>query len=301
MIRLFHSGFLFLLSLLTFAQSATYKIEFISNWSSATHPTDYPAGAAHWSPLVGASHKNGALVFQDGATATNGIEQVAETGGTSTITQEINALIDANLADQRIVGSGLSNGPGTITIDNITISAEFPYVSLITMIAPSPDWVAMIGNQKLTDDSGNWQTSISVDVYASDAGTDGGLTYTSSNNDITPHEPIKTLEGVAPFSNAIIGTFVFTLQEVLSINEEALRETISVYPNPVSDVIRIKNSSDLNLEKAEIYAASGKKIHETNTLRNGNTISVKGLSNGVYFLRLYTTQGSLNKKLIIQD
>ena len=48
------------------------------------------------------------------------------------------------------------------------------------MIAPSPDWVAMIGNEKLTDNSGNWIENVSVDVYPTDIGTDSGITYNSS-------------------------------------------------------------------------------------------------------------------------
>ena len=67
------------------------------------------------------------------------------------------------------------------------------------------------------------------------------------------------------------------------------------------DVISIKNIGGFSLEKAEIYATSGKKIQEINILGSNDNISVTGLSNGVYFLRLYTDQGSLNKKLIIQD
>ena len=199
----------------SFGQDATYKIEFISNWSSTTHPVDYPSGSAHWSPLIGTTHQDAAIAFELGLFASDGVEQVAETGGTSSITQEINTLIGAGLAYEVINGSGLSSGPGTITINDVDVDSDFPYISLITMIAPSPDWVAMIGNQKLTDTNGDWLNQVSVDVYATDAGTDSGVTYTSSNADVTPHIAMTTLQNVAPFSNEIIGTFVFTLEQVL--------------------------------------------------------------------------------------
>ena len=92
-------------------QDAIYKIEFISNWSSSTHPTDYPTGSAHWSPLIGTTHKDAGILFQLGVTASDGMEQVAESGGTSIITNEINLLIGAGIADQVINGTGLGFWP----------------------------------------------------------------------------------------------------------------------------------------------------------------------------------------------
>jgi len=56
------------------AQDAVYKIEFISNWSSATHPNDYPAGSAHWSSLIGTTYKDASAFIEFGITATDGVE-----------------------------------------------------------------------------------------------------------------------------------------------------------------------------------------------------------------------------------
>ena len=298
------SGLLFLItcfvSSLAIAQDATYKVEFISNWSSSTHPTDYPSGSAHWSPLIGTTHKDAAIAFELGVTATAGVEQVAETGGTSIITQEINALIGANLAYKVINGPSLGTGPGTITVNSVDVDADFPYISLITMIAPSPDWVAMIGNQKLTDNSGNWLGSISVDVYATDAGTDSGPTYTSSNADITPHIDMVSLQNVAPFSNEIIGTFVFTLDQVLSTPEEDLTTALNFYPNPAEGSITIYGNNNLAIEKAEIYSTNGKKLRTFNNIASNKNLVFNSIGSGLYFLKIYSDKGSLTRKLILR-
>ncbi len=293
----FFFSFLFF-SVTILAQDAIYKIEFISNWSSSTHPNMYPSGSAHWSPLVGATHKDAAIVFQLGVTATDGIEQVAETGGTSTITSEINLLITAGVADQVINGSGLGSGPGTITINSVNLDSDFPYISLITMIAPSPDWVAMIGNQKLTDTNGDWIQNLSVDVYATDAGTDGGVTYTSPNDDITPHENMTSLQNISPFSNEIIGTFVFTREQVLSTSEDELADQLVFYPNPSKGSITLENKGNVLLEKAEIYTATGKRLK---TFKNvSRNLTLDSFKSGLYFLKLYSDKGNLTKKLIIE-
>ena len=126
-------GFFFILSFLIIttasAQDATYKIDFISNWSNATHPTDFPSND-HWSKLVGTTHKDAAIAFELGVIATNGMEQVAESGSNSTIMQEINTLITAGLAYQYIDGPGLGTGPGTITINDVGVDADFPLYQL---------------------------------------------------------------------------------------------------------------------------------------------------------------------------
>ena len=288
-----------LFTTLSLAQDAIYKIEFISNWSSATHPTDYPSGA-HWSPLIGTTHKDAAPLLQLGMTATNGIEQVAETGGTSIITQEINILIATGNAYQVINGSGLGTGTGTITINDVGVDIDFQYMTLITMIAPSPDWVAQINNVKLTDTGNNWLSSISVDVYATDAGTDSGTTYASLNANTNPRGNISSLENTLPFSDQIVGTFIFTLQQVLSVNDILLQNSISIYPNPNEGIIYINNSGGHHLESAEIYSINGKKVKIFNQLDNQNELEIESLKSGLYFLKLNSDKGSIVQKLIIK-
>ena len=292
-------------SLTTFsnAQDALYKIEFISNWSSATHPTEYPTGSAHWSPLIGTTHKDASSFLQLGMLASPGVEQVAETGGTSTITNEINVIIASGNAYEIINGSGLGSGLGTITIDNVGVDADFQYMTLITMIAPSPDWVAQINNVKLTDAGNNWLPSISVDVYATDTGTDNGTTYTSSNSNTDPPEniiDISSLENTDPFSDEIVGTFVFTLEQVLSIDENSFQNSITIYPNPNEGQIQINNSGNHILKSAEIFAINGKTVKFFNQISDQYTLEFDSVMSGLYFLKLNSDKGSIVQKLIIK-
>lgn len=291
---------LFLFTNFLNAQDANYKIEFISNWSSTAHPTDYPTTSAHWSSMIGSTHKDVAAFLELGIIATDGVEQVAETGGTSIITQEINALIASGGAYEIINGSGLSAGTGTITIENVGVDADFPNLSLLTMIAPSPDWIAMIANQKLIDDNDEWLMSLSVDVYATDAGTDSGTTYTSANMDTNPRETISSLENIAPFSDQIIGTFVITLQEVLTVSNDQLEKTFAVYPNPSNGKIFVKNLGNSVIENAEIYAANGQRLKEYRNFKDQNEFDIHSLAQGMYFLRLNSDKGTITKKIVVQ-
>ncbi len=291
---------LLLLTTFSFAQDAFYKIEFISNWSGTTHPTDYPSSSAHWSPLIGTTHKNAAPFLQLGVLASPGVEQVAETGGTSIITNEINVIIATGNAYEIINGSGLSSGIGTITINDVGVDADFQYITLISMIAPSPDWVAQINNVKLTDATNNWLSSISVDVYATDAGTDSGTTYSSANANTNPAVNISSLENTLPFSDQIVGTFVFSLQQVLSVDENSFQNSITIYPNPNEGQIHINNSGNHILSSAEIFALNGKKVKVFNQINDLNILEFDSVMSGLYFLKLNSDKGSIVQKLIIK-
>ncbi len=298
--RLLLISFLLGIYYISNAQDAIYKVEFISNWNSTTHPDDYPSGTAHWSPLIGTTHKDGAAFLELGSIASDGVEEVAETGGTSKITQELNALISSGFAYEIINGSGLGSGPGTITVNDVNLDSGFPNISLLTMIAPSPDWIASISNFKLTDASDNWIPSIAVDVYATDAGTDGGSTYSSNNNNTNPRVAIRSLQNVSPFSNQIIGTFTFTLQQVLAVPNIILENSFSIYPNPSNGTITIKNSNTIALGSAEVYTSNGQRVAVYNKLANQQKLKLSSLSSGLYFLKLNADKGSVIKKIVIR-
>jgi hypothetical protein len=86
----------------------------------------------------------------------------------------------------------------------------------------------------------------------------------------------------------------------LSVEEE-IKTAITIYPNPVNNLFFIKNESSINLEKVVIYDISGRLISE-NDLSNSSTIksiSLVGVSKGVYFVNIHSESAILTKKIII--
>ena len=168
------------------------------------------------SPLIGGTHNASATFWEEGGIAKAGIESMAETGGTSTLTGEINAEISNGNARDVMTGSGTSSptttNPPTIQFE---MHRDFPLVTLVTMIAPSPDWFVGVAGLSLIE-NGEWVQQIVVDLFAYDSGTDSGLTYTHpTNEDTNPQDPISALTDT-PFNiNGEIrrlGTFTFTKQ-----------------------------------------------------------------------------------------
>lgn len=174
--------------------SATYEVTFESTWSAATHPQDFPSGA-HYSPWVGATHHDGVVFWAPGALASAGIQAVAELGRTATMAAEIDDAIAAGTAANHLSGRGIGS-PGTVSF-SFDIDPSHPLVTLVTMIAPSPDWFVGVHGLSLIE-AGRWVEVKTVPLFAYDAGTDSGLSYTSPNEATRPPVPIFAIED-APF------------------------------------------------------------------------------------------------------
>jgi hypothetical protein len=62
------------------------------------------------------------------------------------------------------------------------ISREYPLVSLVAMLAPSPDWFVGVSALDLCE-GGRWAAERTVELFAYDAGTDSGSSYESPDAD----------------------------------------------------------------------------------------------------------------------
>lgn len=207
-------------------QFAEYAVTLDAEWSLATHPTEFPPDP-HFSPIIGATHTPSISLWQPGGLATNGIERMAETGSPTSLRNEVNGHIAFGDADQFINLGGIAISPGARD-GTITADAGFPILSLVTMIAPSPDWFVGIHGVDLRP-GGVWARELVFDLDPYDSGTDAGLSYQSPNADITPHLPIANLAGTAPFAgHGRIGTLRITLLSEAGCSQSDLAEPYGV-------------------------------------------------------------------------
>ncbi len=204
-----------LIGLATSASSqTTYRVTFESTWSAATHPTGFPTNA-HFSALVGTSHSAAVVFWSPGDLASPGIEAMAERGQNSLLVQEFTAAMAA--ARPGSVGPALPVSPGTVSTE-ITVTDAHPLVTLVTMLAPSPDWFVGVHGLDLRVD-GAWPGSVTVPLAVYDSGTDSGASYTAPDIDTQPREPIALLAS-APFAaGAPVGSFTFTRLTTASEDE----------------------------------------------------------------------------------
>ncbi|GAB3829510.1 spondin domain-containing protein [Hymenobacter jeollabukensis] len=187
---------------------ATYRVTFEATWSPATHPGAYPAGA-HFSRLIGVAHASSGgtgigdvayrALYSQGGLASTGIKDMAERGNNTALRTEIATLQLSKQVSgwfesrQAFIGS-----PGRF-VDTITVDAQHPLVTAVTMIAPSPDWFVALESPSLLDAAGQWQPSLSVGARAYDAGTDSGPAFDSPDQPTAPAQPVTPI-GTGPLA-----------------------------------------------------------------------------------------------------
>ncbi|MBT8277018.1 MAG: spondin domain-containing protein [Bacteroidia bacterium] len=286
-------------NLMVFSQSeATYSINYTSTWSETTHPHpggNFPA-SAHYSKLVGATHNDQVVFLEMGSLATPGIEDIAELGSNGVFFSEVNTAISNGAANEIIDGDDLSSSTGEINISNVVTNEDFPLLTLVSMIAPSPDWMIAVNSVELLDTNGDWKPSISIDLFPYDAGTDSGVDYTSPNLDTDPPEPISSAQGVAPFSNEKMGTLTITLESVLG-NDDNSDSFLQVFPNPTDGIIRITESK--GIKSVEVFNVLGAKVLQQNINSNQVQMDISSLRSGLYMFRIESSDGtSVVKKVI---
>jgi hypothetical protein len=173
-------------------------------------PVDFPPNP-HFSGLIGATHNAAAHLWEEGETATPGIENMAETGGKSPLDSEIDSLIGGGGACVKISGGGISRSPGVVTV-TLTVSQDCPVVSVVSMIAPSPDWFVGVSGLSLYE-NGAWIEQKVVELFPYDAGTDSGGSYTSPDEATDSPEGIRRIETeplLVDGSVPPLGTFTFS-------------------------------------------------------------------------------------------
>lgn len=187
---------------------ATYEVTFEAIWTAESHPQDFPEGP-HFSPPNGGTHNADVTFWEPGGIASWGIERMAEAGRVLELQAEIEDAIVSGDAEQTFRTAGTPS-PGVRTIV-FSVHESHPLATVVTMLAPSPDWfVGVTGVPLLVD--GQWVNELVFDLEPWDAGTDAGVTYTSPNEDITPHIPIANMAVEFPFlTGAPVGRMTFTL------------------------------------------------------------------------------------------
>lgn len=302
--HIFFFCLVFLFPLSSIGQStAIYNITFTNNWNETDHgplPNN-----PHWSKLVGVNHNSNITFLEPGGIASQSIEDIAENGVNTNFENDVITSMTTGDSQQYIDGPSLflSNG-STIEINGLQVSENFPLLTLVSMIAPSPDWMAFVNNLNLRNiDNTTWENSITINLYPYDAGTDSCTVYSGCDNDITPHVEISSLQGVSPFNTIKVATLEITLQSVLNTNDFNAIENIKIYPNPTKGNLSISNIQNASLKSIEIYTVLGKLARELR-VENGISqlnIDASNLSKGLYLLKLNASGGKTKtQKLIIE-
>jgi hypothetical protein len=165
---------------------AEYTVVLKSTWTPRTHPFEYPTGA-HFSGLIGASHTPSYTLFAVGRRPTPGLERLSEEGKHGPLNDEIRAAIAAGTAGELFETGALKNFKDSV-VTTVRVAPAHPLVSLVAMVAPSPDWFTGVAKVNLVE-NGTWVRTRTLRLVAYDSGGDDGKTYKAADRNTNPKKP----------------------------------------------------------------------------------------------------------------
>lgn len=115
---------------------------------------------------------------------------MAERGSRLALDEEIRTAIAAGTARLLLAADGIPS-PASITIE-FESSRAHPLITLVTMIAPSPDWFVGVSGLALFEDT-QWVEERTIMLIPWDAGTDSGATFSSPDQNTNPRQPISRI------------------------------------------------------------------------------------------------------------
>jgi UDP-3-O-[3-hydroxymyristoyl] glucosamine N-acyltransferase len=112
-----------------------------------------------------------------------------------------------------------------------------------------------------------------------------GTTYTESGNYSWTGSTEQGCDSVV--------TLILTINP-LGIEGEGMDVSVSIYPNPTRGMVNIEADG---IEKVEVYDLNGRKLESYDAT---NRINLQGMAAGTYMLRVYTTRGTVVKRVILK-
>ncbi len=237
---------------------------------------------------------NGAYNFTIGAvpnTSTNNFATSVQSYGFTIILPDgVTASITSSLGNAANATFFDGNAIGQSSIDGYLITETLG--SPVSLSAPSAG-----------------MTSNIVTIQINGAPTSGSMYILENNSALaTTLTPLKSFmqadmvdNGMAEFVNVVdpnaaavsgMSSFDFSTLSVEDTNELV---NLSIYPNPVKDIIHITNANT-DLVKAEIHNLNGQLILSKEN--NLTKIEVNKLPSGIYMLKLYSDKAQKTIKIL---
>ncbi|MCF6439962.1 spondin domain-containing protein [Pseudoalteromonas luteoviolacea] len=170
--------------------SVNYELTFTQTWEQNVFPTNFPSNT-HFSPLIGLTHNDQGRIFQRDSTASAGIVSMAETGSKTLLKSEISDIQNLGHSSYLIDEAGIPQGSKSVTL-TFEASQAYPHLSIVSMVAPSPDWFIGIDSLLLFNDN-QWIDEQTIQLKVYDAGSDNGVTFNAANSTTDPQTAIALL------------------------------------------------------------------------------------------------------------
>jgi pectate lyase len=173
----------------------------------------------------------------------------------------------------------MNSNAGSATYDGLTLTARLKIESatIISYTTPSTSTLTLVFDPTFTG-------RIKLD----------GVSYTAVAG-------VVVIENVSAGSHAITKDnttnlyYIKTVYTNLGIGDNTIQK-VTLYPNPVTNILNINTDSSSIIEKVVVYNLLGQLVK--NTQGDSRSIDMSDLNSGTYLVKVYTNQGVLNSKII---
>jgi len=151
-----------------------YRVQVNITWDSTS--TAWPDQNAHFSWIGGATHNANVKFWEVGTLASPGIDKMSINGVTTILISEVEAEITNGDAEHAIderhwfCPDGITHPSCGVLWFDITVSKDFPLVTMASMLGPSPDWFIGTESLSMLDANGEFITQIVHELYPHDSG-----------------------------------------------------------------------------------------------------------------------------------
>ncbi len=199
------------------------------------------------------------------------------------ITQTINVTQAGSYSVQLTSGAGCS-GSSSITTIVVNPSPNVTLGSIQSPLCVNNATVPLSGNP-----AGGVYSGIGVSGSSFDPSVSGAGTFTVNYN----YTDANTCSATASQSvNVNLCTGIVELNS----------ESISIYPNPASNMINVKmNTTLINNATLELYDATGKLIAQQKVVNEYSALNISGLANGIYTVRIIIDNEQIIKRIVKQQ
>lgn len=240
---------------------------------------------------------SGELEFANGIVLHNQATGIIKGTGTLDIPSAANFTNDGTIAP--------GTSPGTLTVlgDYSSTSSAVLDIELDGLIQGTEfDFIPITGNNIVFDGSINLTLGFNANVNDEFV----IATTTGTINTCSLNSPVSATFGgfnydfdvICRNDNEVVLTV--TNQTLSSDTNEFLEKSITVYPNPATHEITLKNTSNITLTSATIVGIDGSSIDNINLREIGQqaTFSLANYASGIYFMRINSENSTVVKKLV---
>lgn len=115
-----------------------------------------------------------------------------------------------------------------------------------------------------------------------------------------PSNPTAIITTEATYLSGVpaAGTVYRFTPTTAAVTEEVVQLDIKLYPNPVSDILTIENTNQLDIKNITLSSILGQQLQ---TINPTQSIDFSPYHSGVYQLTIETKQGALITKMVIKE